>query len=213
MTVYGLDGSIARKRALAGAAAGTIATVGPVIFGIILLLRTGTPLDKTIVIAVCGAIGVLAIIRLTVAYGRMKADLSRLKIEVTPEALEVETRRKKHRVPKDAVESITEIPGWLGGLRINLVEGWDGTRSSPEYLDVPRGGDGFGELRSALETWKPVDLPKKRGRIARVAIGVAIVLGLFFVPFVVADLGQFPMMAAAMVLVGIVAMRIALSRR
>ena len=42
---------------------------------------------------------------------------------------------------------------------------------------------------------------------------VAIVLGLFFVPFLVADLGQSPLIAAAMVLAGIVAMRIALSRR
>jgi hypothetical protein len=203
----------ARNRARAGAAAGTVATVGPVAFGLVLLLRTGATFDKAIVWAVCGAIVVLGSVRSVLAFRRMRGELSALRIELADGALEVRTRRKTHTIPGEAVESITEIPGWLGGLRVNLVLGWDGTRDSPRYLDVPRGGDGFGELRAELEKWKAVQLPKRRGRIARIAIGIGIVLGLFFVPFLVADVGQSPILAAALVLAGFVAMRIALSRR
>ena len=210
---YGLEASVATKRALAGAAAGTIATVGPVLFGLILLLRTGATLDMTIVTAVCIALALLATLRSVLAFQRMRAELRALAIDVGEEMLEVQTRRRKHSIPRSAIESITEVPGWLGGLRVNLVEGWDGTRNAAEYLDVPRGGEGFGELRAALEKWKAVELPKRRGRLARIAIGIAIVLGLFFVPFLVADVGQSPIVAAGMVLAGFLAMRIALSRR
>jgi hypothetical protein len=210
---YALDSAIASKRALAGAAAGTIATVGPVTFGLVLLLRTGAELDHTIVLGVSVAIAVLAIMRSLLAYQRMRTELGALVIEMTDAALEVKTRRKKHLLPREAVESIVEIPGWLGGLRVNLAEGWDGSKDAPEYLDIPRGGEGFGELRAALEKWKTVELPKRRGRITRIVLGIAIVLGLFFVPFLVADVGKSPILAAVMVLAGFVAMRIALSRR
>ncbi len=210
---YCLDAAIARKRALAGAAAGTIATVGPVVFGLVLLLRTGAALDRTLLSAVWGAIAVLATMRFFLAFRRTRAELTAMRIEMANDAVEVRTRRKTHRVAREVVESITEIPGWLGGLRVNLTEGWDGSRGSPAYLDVPRGGEGFGELRAALEKWKAVEPPKRRGRIARIGIGIGIVLGLFFVPFLVADVGQSPLLAAAMVLGGFVAMRIALSRR
>lgn len=187
--------------------------VGPAIFGLVLLLRTGAALDRTLVWGVCGAIAVLGTVRSVIAFRRTRAELSALKIEMENDVALVRTRRKTHRVPREAVESITEIPGWLGGLRVNLAEGWDGSRGSPAYLDVPRGGEGFGELRAALEKWKTVELPKRRGRIARIAIGLGIVLGLFFVPFLVADVGQSPILAAALVLAAFVAMRIALSRR
>lgn len=210
---YGLEASVATKRALAGAAAGTIATVGPVLFGLVLLLRTGATLDMTIVAAVCIALALLAMLRSVLAFQRMRSELGALAIEIGEETLEVKTRRRKHSIPRTAIESITEVPGWLGGLRVNFVEGWDGTRNAAEYLDIPRGGEGFGELRAALEKWKTVELPKRRGRMARIAIGIAIVLGLFFVPFLVADVGQSPIVAAGMVLAGFLAMRIALSRR
>jgi hypothetical protein len=210
---YSLDAAIVTKRALAGAAAGTIATVGPVVFGLVLLLRTGASMDPTLVWGVCIALGVLAAVRSLIAFQRMRSELSGLAIDAGEETLEVKTRRRTHSLPRSAIESIVEVPGWLGGLRVILVERWDGTRDAAEYLDIPRGGEGFGELRAALEKWKTVELPKRRGRFARIAIGIAIVLGLFFVPFLVADVGQSPILAAAMVLAGFVAMRIALSRR
>ena len=107
-----------------------------------------------------------------------------------------------------------EIPGALGGLRVELADGWDGREDSPAYVDVPRGGDGFGELRAGLERWRPIDPPKRIATALRVAIGVAVVLVLFFVPFFLDDVfGRSKPAAVLAVVVLWVVARFVLARR
>lgn len=212
MTPYALKPDVARRRALAGAFAGAIAAVGPVVLGLVLLFRLGVQIESRLWIGVVSALGVLAIVRTIVAFGRMRKELASLRVKIDDAGIDVQTRRRLHRIPKSAVSSILEFPGSLGGLRLELEEKWDGSDQSPAYFDIPRGGDNFGELRTTLEAWKPVETPKRRGRVFRLVLGIAIVLGLFFVPFLIADLGRSPMLAAAVVLLGWFAMRVALRR-
>jgi hypothetical protein len=151
-------------------------------------------------------------LRTVVAYRRMRTELQSLKISVDDTGIDVQTSRRKHRLPREAIESIVEFPGSLGGLRLELAEKWDGTDRSPAYFDVPRGGKEFGELRVSLERWKKVEAKNRRSRTVRIALGLFIVLGLFFVPFLIADLGKSPVLALAVVLVGFLAMRIVVHR-
>lgn len=213
MTEYRLDPPIARRRAAAGAAAGTVAALAPVLVGLALLARANERAGAPLLGAGAAAIAVLAALRTLLAYRRARAELGALRVEAREDALLVRTRRGTRRVPLDAVERVVEYPGWLGGLRVELADGWDGTRGAPGFLDVPRGGDGFGELRAALDRVKPIATPRRRGAAARVALGAAIVLGLFFVPFLLADLGRSPLVVLAIVVLAWAALRLVASRR
>ena len=55
-------------------------------------------------------------------------------------------------------------------------------------FDLPRGGAGFGELRARVAARVKLTQAPRRARYARVALGVAIVLAMFFVPFAMDDL-------------------------
>lgn len=209
---YALGVKLARRRALAGSLVSGVAAIGPVVLGLVLLVRTGAAIDAPIFVAVVAALCVLALARVLVAFGRMRRELESLEVDLRDDGLEVKTRRNKHHVPRASIERIVEYPGSLGGLRLELAPRWDGTDSAAAYLDVPRGGEGFGELRAALASWRPVEAPRRRGRLARVVIGALVVLGLFFVPFVVDDLKRSPMVAGVVVLGGWLAMRWVLRR-
>jgi hypothetical protein len=121
-------------------------------------------------------------VRATLAYARAKRRLAALAIEPDGEELVVRTPRGETRAAVAAIARVIEIDGAYGGLRVELSPG-----SEPSRFDVPRGGEAFGELRAWLSSRAPIERTPRRGPAARIALVGAVVLALFFVPFVVAD--------------------------
>ncbi|HEX7602001.1 MAG TPA: hypothetical protein VF316_10365 [Polyangiaceae bacterium] len=210
---YRLADSAIARRAIFGAVAETVSATAPPLFVLLVLGRLAVAPPQYL--AAGGALlVVLALARAWTTQKRLKRHLKQFVVEVGPLDVVIGTLRGEHRVPRPAIERIREIPGVLGGLRLDLAQGWDGKDDSPEIVDVPRGGDGFSELRTALEDIRPLEAPKRGRRELRIVLFVVVIVSIFFVPFILDMIGgQSRLIALAVVLAVWVGMRILLRPR
>src|SRR5262249_8959789 len=140
-------------------------------------------------------------------HGTAKRRLAGFALDVDDDGLAVRTERGALRIAPSAIARAVEVSGPLGGLRLHLV-GDD----LPSRVDVPRGGDRFGEVCARIGAWRPIGRARRRRRLARVALGAAVIAGLFFFPFVIDDV-RGSRVGVAVVLVGAwLAMRVAIAR-
>lgn len=214
MSPYRLSEDVARARARRTAVAVALASVSPLVVAVV-AMRQLRLVKPEALLAVAAAAAVLVGVRAWLGYRRIHRHLSAFTVEVDQGELVVHTHASGTRhVPRNLVERIAEIDGELGGLRLDLAEGWDGGKGEAAYLDIPRGGDGFGDLREALSDWREIERPARRSRVLRWVIPAVVVVGLFFLPFVVDDLvRRSPLVAFGLVLVAYVAVRQAVSAR
>lgn len=210
---YRLADSAIARRALFGALAETVSATAPPLFVLLVLGRLAVAPPQYL--AAGGALlVVLALVRAWTTLKRLKRHLKQFVVEVGPLDVLIGTLRGEHRVPRPAIERIREIPGVLGGLRLDLMQGWDGKDDSPELVDVPRGGEGFSELRAALEDIRPLEAPKRGRRELRIVLFVVVIASIFFVPFILDMIGgQSRLIALGVVLAVWVGMRILLRPR
>jgi hypothetical protein len=137
--------------------------------------------------------------------------LRSLVVTASEDALRVEAPRLRQVMPGASVASITEIDGPLGGLRI--VGAPDPTGSTPPAIHVPRGGEAFGDLRAAVERWRPIRRRGRRSPATRWVLGALVVAGIFFVPFLLDDfVARSRLVAGGLVLALWGAMRLVLQR-
>jgi hypothetical protein len=205
---YTLPDEAARARGRATAAFSAVATAMPPILALVLLAQAElAPVRVLVPIAVL--VAGLGAARAFAGYRIVTRRLRALEVRVHGDALEVRTVRVALTVrPRDIVR-IVEIHGALGGLRLELRDAED----LPARIDVPRGGTGYGDLRARLATFSPIEHPPPRRRMTRIALGAAVVLAIFFVPFFVDDVVMRSRVAACVVVLALwVAARAALGR-
>lgn len=81
-------------------------------------------------------------------------------------------------------------------------------------VDVPRGGEGYAEVRAGLEAWGKVERRGRRGRAMRLGVAALVVAGIFFLPFLLEDFVARSRILAAGLVAGMwIAMRMALRGR
>ena len=189
--VYRLSDRAARTRARASAIVGAASTLAPALLVVVLLEKLGYAPGRAAMM--CAALLVmLAIARAFASARRIERHLRAFEITVDDAGIAVTTLPAAQRILRGTIEKMVEIDGMLGGLRVEMPE---------ERLDIPRGGELFGELRAALEAWRPVERAPRRRRVARAGLIVLFVLAIFFLPFFLDDLvGR--SRVGAMVLVG-----------
>jgi hypothetical protein len=168
-------------RARVVAASGTAGAVAPAWVVVILAAQLGL-VSSRVAIAFAAGIAALGIVRAILVHARAKARLAALAIDVDEEEMTVSNAGAETRLSPRAITRVTEIEGAYGGLRIETA----GSGLPPRF-EVPRGGEAFAELRGWLAERTPIVRAPRRGPAARFGLVAAIVLGLFFVPFVVAD--------------------------
>jgi hypothetical protein len=206
------DAAIAR-RALVGALAETVSATAPPLFVLLVLARLAVAPPQYLA-AGAALLVVLAVARAWTSQKRLRRHLKQFVVEVGPLDVVINTLRGEHRIPRPAIERIREVPGVLGGLRLDLAAGWDGKDDSPELVDVPRGGQGFAELRAALEDVRPLESPKRGRRQLRLVLFVVVVASIFFVPFALDMIGGQSRLIALAVVLGVwVGMRLLLRPR
>jgi len=198
---YALAPGAVAARARMVALSGAAVAVAPAWLVIALVAQLGL-VSRAVVVVVAAAVGILGIARGALEYARARRRLSVFAIDADDAALAVSTVRGDTRVPAGAIERVTEVDGAYGGLRVELRPG-----AIPSRFDVPRGGESFGELRSWLASRAPVERAARRGLGGRIALVAAVVLALFFVPFVVADARGSRVAVALVLLVAWGAMR------
>jgi hypothetical protein len=208
---YQLGDAAATARARAAAAVGAVTSLAPVVFAVVLVRRIGwAPTGEFWAVVV--ALGALVVVRAAVAYATARRKLRALVVTVSDDDLRVESTRDGYTIDRARVARIVEVTGALGGLR---VESEPDPRSGVVFVaHVPRGGEGYAEVRAHLEPWRPIERRGRRGPAVRVAIGVAVVAAIFFVPFLLEDFVVRSKLLAAGLVVGMwLAMRTALRGR
>jgi hypothetical protein len=191
---YELEPRAVRARALFVAAASAAMAVAPAWLVVALIAQLG--LAKPLVLCLAGGvIAVLGVLRGALSYVRLKERLTVLAIEADAAGLTVRTPKQERRLTRASIVRAVDIDGRYGGLRLELANAGD-----PSVFDVPRGGASFSDLRACVGSWVPIERPRRRSRVARFALGAAVILALFFVPFLVAD-ARGSRMAVALVLV------------
>jgi hypothetical protein len=140
----------------------------------------------------------LVLVRAAAGYGAARRRLAALVVDVADDGLHVETAREAWTIERARVARIVEVDGRLGGLR---VESLPDPRSGEVFeAQIPRGGEGYGEVRARLDAWRLVERRGRRGPAVRFAIGALVVAGIFFVPFVLEDfVARSKVLAAALV--------------
>jgi hypothetical protein len=188
-------------RARMGALAGAAVAVAPAWLVIVLVAQLGLA-SRGLVVGSTVAVALLGLARGVLHYLRARRRLSAFAIDVEGEELAVSTVGGPTRVRAGAVARVTEVEGAYGGLRVELEP-----HAAPSRFDVPRGGESFGELRAWLASRAPIVRAARRGLPARIALVAAVVLALFFAPFVVADARGSRVAVALVLLVAWGAMR------
>ena len=176
--LYRLDEAAARSRARIVAAVGTAQALTPAVLVVVLVHKLGYVPDR---IAVGGgaALIALALVRGFAEHARVVSRLARFEAEPGEDVLRIVFGAADVALAWSELSRATEVPGRLGGLRVETADGG--------RFDLPRGGQGFGELRAAIAAKIPVSPAPRRARNVRVALGVGLVLAMFFVPFALDD--------------------------
>ena len=211
MIRYRLGPADAERRARFAAGAGVVTSLAPVALAVVLLERVGWAPPGAFW-AVVAALVALVVVRAAVALATGRRRLRALEVVVTDDAVRVENQRDAYTIARERVDRMVEIDGALGGLR---VESLPDTRSGVVYVaHVPRGGDGYADVRARLESWGPVERKGRRGPAVRLAVAVVVVAGIFFVPFLLDDfVARSKLVAAALVIGTWLVMRTAMRGR
>lgn len=186
---YRLDDRAARSRARVVAAVGTAQALSPAMLVVVLVHRLGY-LTSTLALVGGGALVLLAVARGVAEYARVVRRLVRFAVTADDTGLHVVSGAADLVVAWEEVTAAREIGGALGGVRVET--------NDEGRIDVPRGGEGFGELRSEIAAHVPLGRARRRGLVARVVLGAAVILGMFFVPFAVDDLAGRSRVAAVL---------------
>jgi hypothetical protein len=207
---YTLGERAVNARARTTALVGTGIAAAPLVMVVIVLRKLGYPLGG-VALAIGGGLAALLVVRGYAEYVRVRRRLGLFHVDFDESTIVVVSRSARLELASTAIERIVAIDGPLGGLRV-LVRG-GGTAEIPERVDVPKGGERFAELRDRLASWAPIERAGRRGRATRIVLGVAVVVGIFFLPFVFDDFVARSKAAAFVVILGIwLAMRVVARR-
>ncbi len=184
MIRYRLGAPAAKRRAAAASAIGAATAVAPVVLGFELLPRLGwSPTGMFWLVA--AAIGALIVVRTVSQYTTARRRLSALEVTLDDEGIATATPSDALTVARARVARIVEVQGALGGLRVESEP--DPRTGVVLVASVPRGGEHFGDVRAALERWRPIERRPRLGIGVRVLSGAAVVAAVFFLPFVLDD--------------------------
>ncbi len=176
--LYRLDDLAAKRRARVVAAIGTAQALSPAVLVVVLVHKLGY-VTGALATAGSAALVALALVRGVAEYMRVAPRLARFVAEADDTGLRVTFSGGDVDLGWPEIARVTEIPGRLGGLRVETTD--------RGRFDLPRGGDAFGELRAAIDARVKVAPAPRRSRRVRVALGVLVVLAIFFVPFALDD--------------------------
>jgi hypothetical protein len=181
---YRLGAPAAKRRAAAASAIGAATAVAPVVLGFELLPRLGwSPTGMFWLVA--AAIGALIVVRTVSQYTTARRRLSALEVTLDDEGIATATPSDALTVARSRVARIVEVQGALGGLRVESEP--DPRTGVVLVASVPRGGEHFGDVRAALERWRPIERRPRLGIGVRVLSGAAVVAAVFFLPFLLDD--------------------------
>jgi len=196
---YRLGDAEATRRARWASVVRALSSIAPIALAIILLHRLGwapTPAFW----AVVAVLVALVASRAALGYSSTRRKLRSLVVTVSDEDIHVENVRDGYSIARPRVARIVEVDGSLGGLR---VESLPDPRSGVVFeAHVPRGGEGYTDVRSRLESWRGIERRGRRGPAMRVAVGVAVVAAIFFVPFLLEDFVARSKLVAAVLVAG-----------
>ena len=187
---YRLGDAAAQSRARVAAALETTTTLAPLALVLVLLQRLGYAGAPFVLVS--AALAGLSALRGVLAYRRLVRRLRHFEVTVSEDALTVETRTARFTAPRARIARIVELPGRFGGLRLIISKLTISPKDAdvqpnrdevPERVDIPRGGERFGDVRAALEGWCAITRARRLGRVVWVAIVGLVVGGVFFLPF------------------------------
>jgi hypothetical protein len=181
---YRLGDAAVRRRATIAAAVGATIALAPVLLGLELLPRLGWAPTGTFW-AVVTAIGALVLVRTISGYQTARRRLTSLRVALDDDAIVTETPSETLTIPRERVARILEIDGELGGVRIESTP--DPGSGTVLVANVPRGGEGFGDVRARLEQWRAIERRPRLGVGVRVLFGAGVVAAVFFLPFLLDD--------------------------
>jgi hypothetical protein len=208
---YRLDDAQASRRAMVATVVGAVTSLAPVALAVVLLRRLGWA-PGGLFWAVIAALGALVVVRAVVGYLSVTRRLRALVITLDADVLRADGLRASESYPRDRLEHVLEVDGALGGLRVGF--GHDPGTGDPREIRVPRGGEGYADVRARLESWRPIERRSRRGPAVRVAMGALVVAGIFFVPFLLDDfVSRSRLFAAGLVALAWIAMRVAMRGR
>ncbi len=205
VTRYRLGAAAATRRARAAALVRALTALAPVLLAAELLPRLG--LAPTAAFwAITVALVALVVVRAVVQFGTTKRRLASLVVTLNDDAIVAETPAEALTIARVRVARIVEVDGPLGGIRVESEP--DGATGVVLVASLPRGGDGFGEVRARLELWRAIERRTRRGAGVRLLLGVAVVGAMFFLPFVLDDfVARSKLLASVLVLVTWAAIR------
>lgn len=211
MIRYRLGGAEAARRARWASLVRAVSSLAPIALAIILLHRLGWA-PSLAFWSVVAALVALVATRAALGYSSTRRKLRSLVVTVSDEDIHVENARDGYSIARPRVARILEVDGSLGGLR---VESLPDPRSGVVFeAHVPRGGDGYTDVRGRLESWKLIERRGRRGPAMRVAMGAAVVAAIFFVPFLLEDFVARSKLVAAGLVAGMwLVMRVVLRGR
>jgi hypothetical protein len=193
---YRLGLAEATRRARWAAALRAASALAPVALALVLLHRLGFA-PSTVFWVVTAILVVLVGTRAGVGYAGARRRLGSLVVTVSDDDIHVENARAGYSIPRSRVARIVEVEGALGGLRVESLP--DAQREVLE-AQVPRGGHGYADVRGKLESWRGIERRGRRGPAVRLAVGAAVVVAIFFVPFLLEDfVARSKLVAAALV--------------
>ncbi len=197
---YRLGAPEAKRRALAASVVGATVALAPLLLGLELLPRlpqmAWAPAGTFW--AVAAALGVLVVVRTALQYQTARRRLAALRVTLDDESIATDTPSEALTIPRARVARIVEIDGELGGVRIESEP--DPRTGVVLVASIPRGGDGFGDLRARLEQWRAIERRPRWGVGVRVLFGAGVVAAVFFLPFLLDDfVAHSKVVAAALV--------------
>jgi hypothetical protein len=202
---YQLGTAAAKRRAAVAAGIGSATSLAPVVLSLELVPKLGWS-PPAVFWALALAVGALLVVRTSVQYAGGKRRLTALRVRLDDASVTTETARASLTIGRGEVERIVEVAGTLGGIRVE-------SRPDPRtgvvlVASLPRGGDGFGDVRTTLEQWRPIERRPRASRAVRIGFGVGVVAAIFFLPFVLDELvGRSKLVAAVIVLLAWAVMR------
>jgi len=185
---YRVGDAEATRRARWASVVRAVSSLAPIALAIILLHRLGWA--PTLAFwAVAGVLVALVVTRAGLGYSSTRRKLRSLVVTVSDEDLHVENVRDGYSIARARVARIFEA-------------------------HVPRGGEGFADVRGMLESWTTIERRGRRGPATRVAMGAAVVGAIFFVPFLLEDFVARSKLVAAGLVAGMwLVMRVVLRGR